>query len=646
MLYGQITHSYQENTCTLVIPHPHAREKPFHSPTPAEAAAPAEAEAAETEPGRGVLVVLPQGGEGCGSEELHVDRIRNCDIFIDSHDLYFFADVKLYKFHSRRTFDLRELKTLLIKFNPEDNHYQLCLRCLPPATAATTRDGSSGGGGGRGGASSSIGDAPKPKNVRKEYIATFLRLPTMADAMYLPDKEPLVQEWKLKRITDQCQLQLEGRERIYKLTNNFGYGYASKYSGPPEISDVDKSTCRVLEPHRLSPIQRRQDRVVDEMKRFSRDQYKMNFVELQVPSGHQNPLRFKPKIFETSMTQEQARLLHNLSREALQKQQKDEDPADQDSPLERLRQKEIDCGLISIMLAICYDVRTTNNDPTCESAWTRSILCPLFCYYEQFDNYRDVLVAFLRRAITYPLFRNFELGRQCVRDAIEVLKGGRNWLINQLLLTHQQFASGEPCRESFNTHYLEDYIRYVTNPNVCSDEHLRLLARNVKNVLMDVTKKHLNLGVTEIETELIQELMQEMRLTAGGESPSLQQGQSGDDDMDLDNDTSGQEDETTTDDDSVITDSFDSMDMDMRLIENEAVYVPDDDNDDDEDDEDDDEDDEDDDDDDEEGGVDDDNEDTASSTTTSSEAEGNSVIEQCSNSETAASNSISTTSTK
>jgi len=235
------------------------------------------------------------------------------------------------------------------------------------------------------------------------------------------------------------------------------------------------------------------------MKRFSREQYKMNFVELQVPSGHQNPLRYKPKIYETSMTQEQAHLLHNISREQTREQQ----------PCDILRQNEIDCGLISILLAICYDVRTTNNEATCESGWTRSILCPLYCYFEQFDNYRDVLVAFLRRMITYPMYRNFELGRQCVRDAIEVLKGGRNWLINQLLLTHQQFSSGEPSRDSFNTYYLEDYIRYVTSPSACSDEHMRLLARNLKNVLMDVNKQHLGLGVTEIETELIKELMQE-----------------------------------------------------------------------------------------------------------------------------------------
>ncbi|KAH8369395.1 hypothetical protein KR009_009642 [Drosophila setifemur] len=617
MLNGQIAHSYLENSCTLVIPHPRAREQRLKSPQPAAAAAAASSSAAGEGLGAGVGAGAGEGDEGIvgggtETEALHVDRIRNCDIFVDAHDLYFYADFKLYKFHSRRTFDLRELKNLLIRFNPTENHYQICLRCLP-LTAGSQEGLVVGAGGG-------TGDAAKPKSVRKEYIATFLQFSTLADATaHMPDKEPLVQEWKLKRITDQCQLQLDGHERTYKLTNHFGYGFASKYSSPLDTSELDRATCRVADPHRMSPIQRRQERVVDEMKRFSREQYKMNFVELQVPSGHQNPLHYKPKIYETSMTQEQAQLLHNLSRERA--------PAELDS----LRQSEIDCGLISILLAICYDVRTTNNEPTCESSWTRSILCPLFCYFEQFDNYRDVLVAFLRRVVTYPLYRNFDLGRQCVRDAIDVLKGSRNWLIYQLLLTHQQFACSDPSRDNFNTYYLEDYIRYVTSAGACSDEHLRLLARNLKNVQMDVSKRHLGLGVTEIETELIKELVQEMRIEAGGQGSSLRHHLGhGDDDLD-------QDDETTTDDDSVITDSFDSMDMDMRLIENEIVYAVDENDDEDEEDEDD-EDDEDED-EDEEGADEDEEDDSSSSTTSSSEAEGNSVIEQCSNSEAVASSS-------
>lgn len=130
------------------------------------------------------------------------------------------------RFHSRRSFDLRELKTLTIKYNTTENHYKICLRCLP--ITAGSQQGAGGG------------DTAKPKSVRKEYIATFLQMSSLADvsSAHLSDKEPQVQEWKLKRITDQCQLQLDGHERTYKLTNHFGYGYASKYTSPLNTSEV------------------------------------------------------------------------------------------------------------------------------------------------------------------------------------------------------------------------------------------------------------------------------------------------------------------------------------------------------------------------------------------------------------------------
>lgn len=137
------------------------------------------------------------------------------------------------RFHSRRTFDLRELKTLLIRYNTAENQYHLCLRCLP-LNAGSGQEGSGGGTDGGG-----TGDAAKPKSFRKEYIATFLHLPMLVGASpQLADKEPIVQEWKLKRITDQCQIQVDGNERTYKLINQFGYGFASKYRGPPSASEV------------------------------------------------------------------------------------------------------------------------------------------------------------------------------------------------------------------------------------------------------------------------------------------------------------------------------------------------------------------------------------------------------------------------
>lgn len=105
------------------------------------------------------------------------------------------------------------------------------LRCLPPVSVV----GGVGGGNVPGGG----GVVPKPKTARKEYIAAFLNLPKLADT--LQDKDPLVHEWKLKRITEQCQIQLDANEQCYKPTGNFGYGYASRYTGSLQTSEVSIS---------------------------------------------------------------------------------------------------------------------------------------------------------------------------------------------------------------------------------------------------------------------------------------------------------------------------------------------------------------------------------------------------------------------
>jgi len=92
MLNGQIAHSYLENSCTLLIPRPPAANQSLKSSQPA--AAGAASSSAVEEHGQGTCSRVAGAG---GAEALHVDRIRNCDIFVDAHDLYFYADVKLYK---------------------------------------------------------------------------------------------------------------------------------------------------------------------------------------------------------------------------------------------------------------------------------------------------------------------------------------------------------------------------------------------------------------------------------------------------------------------------------------------------------------------------------------------------------------------
>lgn len=97
MLNGQITHSYVGNMCSVVIPHPHVKEKP--KPTPSTQ--PQEEGCCGTTEGdeASVAAMATATGTGTGAAALHVnlDRIRNVDLFIGDNDLYFYADVKLYK---------------------------------------------------------------------------------------------------------------------------------------------------------------------------------------------------------------------------------------------------------------------------------------------------------------------------------------------------------------------------------------------------------------------------------------------------------------------------------------------------------------------------------------------------------------------
>lgn len=216
-------------------------------------------------------------------------------------------------------------------------------------------------------------------------------------------------------------------------------------------------------------------------------------------------------------------------------------------------QNEIDCGLINILLAICYDVRSTFNEPTCESPWTRTILSSTLSYFEVFDNVKSVVECFLRRSLTYPLYRNYDFSRLCVDDAIAALRRGKNWIVKQLLVTYDMFLSANESRELLNKFYIEDYIRYVSI--YVDNDHLHMLSQNLKNVLFDVTKKSLRLGLTDIETELLKELIEDMHSSqsSGGEDSEFDdeeydetEGDEEDDDEDDEEDSSSSSQEEDT----------------------------------------------------------------------------------------------------
>lgn len=107
--------------------------------------------------------------------------------------------------------------------------------------------------------------------------------------------------------------------------------------------------------------------------------------------------------------------------------------------------------LLTLLFAYAYDSRTTQHDPTPESAWTICALVPAFSALDpapyapppppaaaQADAFAPgelaaTFAASYRRALAFPLFRSWALAERCRADVGALLRGGRRGLVRCLL---------------------------------------------------------------------------------------------------------------------------------------------------------------------------------------------------------------------
>ncbi|XP_055851472.1 protein SHQ1 homolog [Episyrphus balteatus] len=396
-------------------------------------------------------------------------NVTNCDIFVKESSFILVSDVDIKRFECPRRFDLMDMKNIPINFNTEQCEYTCTLPCYPDETKVNKIE-------------KGEMDKKNPRNVETEETSLN----------------------QFARITESCILSVDGK--VSEIQSDFPYGFSGRYRGKPKYHEDDLShICRITDPSQFSSIKRTIQRESDEAKDFCPDQYKLNFVELQIPEGHDNPIKYTIPFDDFKLTQEEECILEKIRVKHI--------PIDIEPD-----QVNIDCGLVSILLGICYDTRVTSNEPTCVSPWTRSILSSALSYFERFENLTPVVESFLRRSLIYPIYRNYDLSRLCVQDTVEALQRGKPWILKQLLVTYNWFCdiTADFDRKPLNKYFIKHYIWYIDT--ITDKEHLQMLSRNLKNVLLDTTKKHLRLGLGEIETELLKELIEDIHLTTSSES--------------------------------------------------------------------------------------------------------------------------------
>ena len=112
-------------------------------------------------------------------------------------------------------------------------------------------------------------------------------------------------------------------------------------------------------------------------------------------------------------------------------------------------------------------MRTTQHDPTSESAWTLAILTPCMSALDvsptsslPSSTPSTALRASYRRALTFPLYRSWTLCERLRMDVADVLNGGRR-AVGRALLEAKSIMDRSDVYYVYSKIWLDDYCVWI-----------------------------------------------------------------------------------------------------------------------------------------------------------------------------------------
>jgi protein SHQ1 len=137
--------------------------------------------------------------------------------------------------------------------------------------------------------------------------------------------------------------------------------------------------------------------------------------------------------------------------------------------------------LLTLLFAHAYDARTTQHDPTPESAWTIAALTPAFSALDpppysspqqsarggvdvdvDFDSgeLAETLVPSFRRALAFPLYRSWALADACRADVAQFLLRGTRTVL-RCLLELRAILDTHEVYYVYSRIWLDDFCRWI-----------------------------------------------------------------------------------------------------------------------------------------------------------------------------------------
>lgn len=318
------------------------------------------------------------------------------------------------------------------------------------------------------------------KEVPGEQFENLDMITSLLAPRDIPDINP-----NLVEMLEEDGITLEnGNNEDEDDSNKYTYGFANKIT--TEFSNIGIEFPQIFElrvPENVSVEDRQSKRIRHEDDKFSSDHYLADFYDkellapyLSAAASWDSP-NFNKDI---EFSDEEVGVLKELPNKHYL--------------LTKSEYKQVLYGLVDILYGYCYDKRTTLNESTVESSWTINKLSSTLSWFCTFNDMRQVLTACYRRALIYPIFRNFELCNKVKNDLVSLLKRGKKFVVKCMIEIHQMFNTSNDARYVLNQLYIKDYLVFLQK---CRDEELDELYNNIANI--EITKRDLELEIDELE---------------------------------------------------------------------------------------------------------------------------------------------------
>ncbi|KAG8748029.1 hypothetical protein FRC10_009781 [Ceratobasidium sp. 414] len=158
------------------------------------------------------------------------------------------------------------------------------------------------------------------------------------------------------------------------------------------------------------------------------------------------------------------------------------------------RTHQLRITLCTILFAALYDIRTTQNDPTPESAWTICSLVPAFSALDPPISLHSALRTSYRRALAFPLYRSFPLCQRIQQDIADVLSRGTR-VVTRFMLKTKKILDSHDVYYVYSKIWLDDFCAWLASHT--TDQELKTLSAEV--VSTTVSKNDIGWDLEELE---------------------------------------------------------------------------------------------------------------------------------------------------